>query len=181
MTLSQRTNLRRGPHERGRYQQQHGEFFHAGRVAVPEQVGQRRELAPPQRRGEHETQQEQARGITEGIGGAVRDTAAVNLAGGADAGLGAEPGGEDREGGEAETEAAAGQQVIALAAHAPRHEKHDQQLECHVAEDADQQRGHKRLYQVLDPTIGNHVSLRCRQALAQYYTSGLVHEDAFGY
>src|SRR5690606_34127133 len=86
--------------------------------------------------GAHE---QEAQGVAEGVGRAAAEAVGGDLAGGADAGLGAEPGGEDREGGEGVAEAAPGQQKVLLAADATRDPQPEGELTEDVGDDAEEQ------------------------------------------
>src|SRR5581483_2749541 len=116
----------------------------AGRVALPVKIRERREFAPPQRDRENETHQEQAGGVAEGVGGAVREPAFVDATRRADAGFRAEPRGEDREGRETGTEPAAGEQVVGFAAAlgAPPDDEHDEELNGDVTDDPEESGAH---------------------------------------
>jgi len=89
------------------------------REAQAEEVGERRQAEAPQRNREHESHQHEADGIAERIGRASCEPLVVDRARGAEARLGAEPRGKDRERREAQAEAPSGDEVVGLGTDAP--------------------------------------------------------------
>jgi hypothetical protein len=143
--VSEAADLRRRPKHRARDHHHRRPLLHAHRVARAEQIGQRREVPPPERHGEDPAHQDQAEPVAERLGVGERDAVAVGVARRPHHRLGAEPGGEDRKDRQRIAEPAPGQQVVRFAADSPRHPDPDPELQDEVGEQGEKGRRHGRL------------------------------------
>ena len=141
--LSECPHLRRRPDHRAGQQDDDHQLLHAGRVALAKQVGKGREPPAPQGPREENADDDDGAGIADRIDeGATQPLLVDRPTRGHDR-LGTEVGGKDREGDEADAEAAAGQDVVGLAGHATRYPRADDELHQHIANDGHQQPVHR--------------------------------------